>query len=81
MKTTHLDRLNTGVLGDVLVLVETILRGLSLAQANTKLDEKDHDRLQGGDRRVARALGGDMVVEKLEGAEVLVDGDEFLSAL
>ena len=78
---THLDRLHTRVLCDVLVLIEAVLGGLSLPQANTQLDEKDHDRLQGGDRRVASTLGGHMVVEKLESTEVLVDGDEFLRAL
>jgi hypothetical protein len=78
---THLNSLNTGVLGDVLVLIQAILGGLSLSQAHAKLDEEDHDRLQRGDGRVAGPLRGDMFVKQLESAEVLVDGDEFLSTL
>jgi hypothetical protein len=78
---THLNSLNIGVLGDVLVLVQSILGGLSLSQAHTKLDEKDHNRLQRSDGGVASTLGDNMVVEKLESTEVLVDGDKFLSTL
>jgi hypothetical protein len=78
---THLNSLNAGVLGDVLVLVQAILGGLSLSQAHAKLDKEDHDRLERGDGRVAGPLGGDMVMKKLESTKVLVDGDEFLSTL
>jgi len=77
----YLNRLNAGILGDVLVLVETILGSLALPQAYAKLDEKDHDRLQGGDRGVTGPLRGDMVVEELERTEILVYGHQFLCAL
>ena len=77
----YLNRLNAGILGDVLVLVETILSSLALPQTYAKFDEKDHDRFQGGDRGVTGPLRGDMVVEELERTEILVYGHQFLCAL
>jgi hypothetical protein len=77
----YLNRLNASILCDVLVLVETILGSLALPQAYAKLDEKDHDRLQGGDRGVAGPLRGNMVVKELERTEILVYSHQFLCAL
>ena len=80
-KEAHLDSLHAGVLGNVLILVEAILGRLPFPQADAELDKEDHDGLERGDGRVTGALRGDMVVQQLEGTEILVDGHEFLGAL
>lgn len=80
-KFSYLNRSDVGVLGDVLVLVETILGGLALAKIDTELDEEEHHRLQRGDGAAARPLGGDMFVKDVEGGGGLTHGDEFLSPL
>jgi hypothetical protein len=53
---TNLNGLHAGILRNILVLIEAILGSLTLPQANTQLDEKDHDRLKGGNRGIAGAL-------------------------
>jgi hypothetical protein len=67
-------------LRSVLVLVEAVLGELALSQINAQLDEQDHHRLERGDGAVAGALGGDMLVEELQGSLLLLDADEFLGA-
>jgi hypothetical protein len=78
---TNLDGADIGVLGNVLVLVKTILGGLALAKINGQFDEQEHHRLQGGDGAAAGTLGGDMFVEDSQGGGGLTDGDKFLSPL
>jgi hypothetical protein len=78
---TYLDGSHVGVLGDVLVLIESILGGLSFAQIDTELDKQQHDGFEGGDRAAARPFGGDMLVEDVKGGGSLAHGDEFLSPL
>ena len=80
-KGAHLDGLHAGVLGNVLILIQAILGRLPFPQADAELDKEDHDGLKRGNGRVAGALGGDMVVQKLESTEVFLDGHEFLGAL
>ena len=76
----YLDSGDICVLRGVLVVVETILGSLALSQLNTKFDEQEDDRLERGDGAVAGALGGDMLVEELQGGLLLLDSDEFLGA-
>jgi hypothetical protein len=77
----YLDGSHVGVLGDVLVLVETILGSLSFAKVDTQFNEKEHDRFERGDRTAARPLRGDMFVEDIEGGGSLAHGNKFLSPL
>jgi hypothetical protein len=44
------DALHAGVLGDVLVLHETLLCGAALAHVDAELDEAVHNGLEGGER-------------------------------
>lgn len=81
MIDTNLDSANVGVLGDVLVLVETILGGLALAKVDGQFNEQEHHRLQRGDGAVAGPLRGDMFVEDGQGSGGLLDGNKFLSPL
>jgi hypothetical protein len=76
----YLDGADVRVLRSVLVLVEAVLGELALSQINAQLDEQDHHRLERGDGAVAGALGGDMLVEELQGSLLLLDADEFLGA-
>ena len=77
----YLDRSHVGVLGDILVLVETILGGFSFTEIDAQLNEQQHDRLERGDRTAARPLGGDMFVKDIQGSGGLAHGDEFLGPL
>lgn len=81
MIIAYLDGCHIGVLGNVLVLVETILGGLSFAKINAEFDKQQHHRLQRGDGAAARPLGGNMFVEDVEGSRGLAHGDKFLSPL
>ena len=78
---SYLDSSDIGILRNIFVLVQSILRGLSLAQINTELNEKQHHGLERGDRAAARSLGGDMLVKDIKGGGSLAHGDEFLSPL
>ena len=78
---TNLDSADIGVLGDVLVLVKTILGGLALAKVDGQLNEQEHHRLERGDGAATGALGGDMFVEDSQGGGSLTDGNEFLGPL
>lgn len=78
---TNLDSLNTGVLGDVLVLVKTLLRILSFSEIDAKFDEKDHHRFEGGDRSTPGALGGNMLVKQLKSGLGLLNPDQLLGPL
>jgi hypothetical protein len=77
----YLDGSHIGVLGDVFVLVETILGSLSFAKIDAQFNEKEHDRFERRDRTAARPLRGDMFVEDIEGGGSLAHGDKFLSPL
>ena len=58
--SAHLDGPNVGILSDVLVLIQSIFGRFAFLQIDRELDEKEHNRLKGGDRTVARPLGCDM---------------------
>jgi hypothetical protein len=79
--STYLDGADVGVLGDVLVLIQAILRSLSFTKIDTELDKEKHDRLEGSDGAAPRPLGGRMFVEDIEGGRSLAHGDKFLSPL
>jgi hypothetical protein len=81
MIDTNLDGADVGVLGNVLVLVETILGGLTLAKVNGQFNEQEHHRLERGDGAAAGTLGGDMFVKDSQGGGGLTDGDKFLGPL
>lgn len=81
MIDTNLDSADVGVLGDVLVLVKTILGGLALAKIDGQFNEQEHHRLERGDGAVAGPLGGNMFVEDSQGGGGLLNGDEFLGPL
>ena len=53
---------NVGILSDVLVLVKSIFGGFSFFQVDREFDEKEHNRLKGGNRTIAGSLGCDMFV-------------------
>lgn len=74
----YLDGADVCVLRSVLVLVEAVLGELALSQIDAELDKEDHDGLERGDGAVAGALGGDMLVEELQGGLLLLDSDELL---
>jgi hypothetical protein len=75
---SHLNSSHVGVLGCVLILVQTVLGEFALSQIDAEFDKEDHDGLEGGDGAVAGALRGDMFVQELEGSLLLLDSDEFL---
>jgi len=68
-------------LRSVLVVVEAVFSHFSLAKVDAKLDEEEHDGLQGGDGLASGTLGGDMFVKNRQGSLLLSDSDEFLSSL
>jgi hypothetical protein len=65
-------------LGNVFVLIESVFGRFAFPEIHTQFDEEEHDRLEGGDRAVARPFRGDMFVQDGEGGGGLVDGDELL---
>lgn len=73
----YLDSSDAGVLGDVLVLVETLLGDLALAERDAQLDKLEHDGLEGAQGNTAGALGDDNIMEGLKGSTMLSDGDEL----
>lgn len=75
------DRADVGVLGNVLVLHETLLGSATLAHVDAKLDEADHDRFERRKRRGPEALGGEHLRERLERGVRLPNGDEALRLL
>jgi hypothetical protein len=79
--SSYLDGPHVGVLGDVLVLIKTVLGSLSLAQINREFDKKDHHGLQRRDRTATSPLGGDMFVKHSKSGWRLADCDEFPSPL
>lgn len=81
MKTPHLNRLNAGVLCNVLVLIQSIFCWFSFSKTDTKFHEKDHHRLQRGNRSIAGPLRRHMFMKKFEGSLVLAHSDEFLCSL
>jgi hypothetical protein len=78
---SYLNSSDIGVLSNVLVLVETILRGLALAQINAQFHEEHHHWFEGRDGTTTSPLGGDMFVKDCEGGGSLAHSDEFLSPL
>lgn len=78
---SYLDGTDVGVLCNILVLVQTILRGLSFTQIHGQFDKKHHHRFQGRDRTAASPLGGDMFVKDRESGGSLAHGDKFLGPL
>ena len=76
-KKMYLDSSDAGVLGNVLVLMETLLGDLALAKGDAQLDKLEHDGLQRDEGNTARSLGDDDIVKSLEGSGVLTDGDEL----
>jgi hypothetical protein len=78
---TNFDSADIGVLGNVLVLVKTILGGLALAKVDGQLNKEEHHRLEGGDGAASGSLGGDMFVEDGQGGGSLTDGNQFLGPL
>lgn len=73
----YLDSSDAGVLGNVLVLMETLLGDLALAKGDAQLDKLEHDGLQRDEGNTARSLGDDDIVKSLESSGVLTDGDEL----
>lgn len=80
-RVTHLNGSDVGVLGNILVLVQSILGQLSLLLLNRKLNQEEHNRLERHDGDISRALAGDVLVEEGEGGGCLVDADELVSPL
>src|SRR5271170_3794889 len=78
---SHLDRANIGILCDILVLVESILRRLALSQIDRKFDEKEHNWLEGCDRAASGSLRGDMFVQDSKRSLGLAHCNEFLCSL
>ena len=76
-KNPYLDSADIGVLSNILVLVETIFGGFSLAQINRELDKQYHHGFQGCDRAATSPLRRNMFVKNRQGSRRLADGDEF----
>ena len=78
---THLNGADARVLCRILVLVKAILGQLPFLQLNAELNEEEHDRLERRDSARPGPLGGDMLVEHVEGGRRLPDSDELLGPL
>ena len=81
MKTPHLNRLNTGVLCNVLVLIQSVFCWFSFPKTDTEFHEKDHHWLQRGNRSITGSFRRHMFVKEFESGLVLANGDEFLCSL
>lgn len=79
--STYLDRPNVGVLADVLVLIQGILRKLALLLLDGEFDQEEHNGLKGRDGDIARPLGVDMIVKENQGRRGLVDPDQLVGPL
>ena len=68
-------------MGDVLVLVESILGKLALLLLDGELDEEEHHRLQRDDGNISGALAGDVLVQQGQGRGGLANANELVGAL
>lgn len=78
---SYLDGSHIGILGDVFILIKTILGGFSLAQIDTEFNKEDHHRFQRRDRAASCSFRGDMFVKNCERGRSLAHSDEFPSPL
>lgn len=68
-------------MGDVLVLVESILGKLALLLLDRELDEEEHHRLQRDDGNISGALAGDVLMQQGQGRGGLANANELVGAL
>jgi hypothetical protein len=77
----QLDGSNICVLGNILVLIKSILGKLALLLLDGKLNEEEHHGLQRHDGDISGALVGDVLMQQGQGRGGLADADEFVSPL
>lgn len=78
---SYLDGSDIGILGDVFILIKTILGGFSFAQIDTQFNEENHHRFQRRDRAASSSFRGDMFVKNCERGRSLAHSNEFPSPL
>lgn len=78
---SYLDGSHIGVLGNVFILIETVLGSFSFAQIDTEFNKEDHHRFQRRNRAASSSFRGDMFVKNCERGRSLAHSNEFPSPL
>lgn len=77
----YLDSGNVGVLADILVLVQGILRQFALLLDDRLLNQQEHDRLQRRDGDISRPFRSDVLVQEDQGSLGLPHAHQLMGAL